>query len=321
MAIINLVLGTMTFGQQVFYDEAVAMVECFLDRGYRELDTAYVYNEGESEKLLGRLIERFGRDKFSIATKVNPRISGRLDGDAVRAQLMESLDRMGIDRADIFYLHFPDPNTPVESALEACGELHRAGKFTELGLSNFPAWMVADAWHKCKTNGWVVPTVYEGVYNPLSRKAETELFDALKAFDMRFYAYNPLAGGMLTDKYAAYSEMPSSGRFALRKSYAVRYWKESFFNAVGILRAACGRTGMLEAAFRWMAHHSLLDDKRGDSIIIGASSLSQLEQNIAAIKNGDLPSEMLTAFDEAWSVSRVDSPEYFTLYGSGGGGA
>ena len=139
----------------------------------------------------GEALRAIGRDKVRIATKVNPRICGRLDGAAARDQLNTSLQRLGTDCVDIFYLHFPDPNTPVASVLEACAELHRQGKFKELGLSNFPAWMVADAWHICRSNGWVLPTVYEGIYNPLTRKAETELKAALDHFGLRFCAYNP----------------------------------------------------------------------------------------------------------------------------------
>lgn len=311
---VNLVLGTMTFGQQAFLEESVEMVKCFLDKGYNELDTAYVYNEGQSEIIIGQIIKKFGREKIKIATKVNPRISGRLDREAVYKQLPESLERMGIEKVDIFYLHFPDPKTPVEIALEACDELYKKGMFDELGLSNFPAWMVADVYHKCKSNGWVLPTVFEGLYNPLSRKAEVELFDALKAFGMRYYAYNPLAGGMLTGKYKDPNEKPKEGRFTLRKSYPSRYWKPSFFEAVDIIRQAIGDMNMVEAVYRWLGYHSNLDSSRGDAIIIGASRLSQLEQNLAAVDKGPLPDEIAEAFEKAWMISKVDAPEYFTFY-------
>lgn len=312
----NLVLGTMTFGQQAFLDESTEIVRYFIDQGYRELDTAYVYNEGECEKILGQIIGKFGRERFKIATKVNPRISGKLDGAAVKKQLPESLKRMDIEKADILYLHFPDPNTPVESALEACDKAYRSGQFDELGLSNFPAWMVADVYNKCKAYGWILPTVYEGVYNACSRNAEKELFDALEAFNMRFYAYNPLAGGLLTGKYSSVENKPQDGRFALRKTYPGRYWKASFFDAVEIIREACAvhNIPMAEAALRWLAHHSDLHIERGDAIIIGASRLSQLEQNISAVEKGALPDDVVSAFNKAWSVSKAESPEYFKYY-------
>jgi len=313
---LNIVLGTMTFGQQAFLDESIGMVKHFLDQGYRELDTAYVYNEGQCEKILGQIVRQFGRDRFKIATKVNPRISGKLDGAAVRKQLPESLQRMAIETADILYLHFPDPATPVESALEACDEAHRSGQFVELGLSNFPAWMVADVYHKCKAHGWVLPTVYEGVYNALTRHAETELFDALDAFRLRFYAYNPLAGGLLSGKYRSVDDTPRDGRFALRKTYSGRYWKAAFFDAVGIIRDACALHDIpvAEAALRWLANHAHVSQARGDAIIVGASRLAQLQQNIVAIERGALPDDVVDACKRAWSVSKAESPAYFTYY-------
>ena len=196
----KLVLGTMTFGESVFAPSVSEFVEMFLDAGYEELDTAYVYNEGDSEKLLGEVLPKL-HHPYKISTKVNPRITDKLDGEAAYSQLNESLKRLGVSTVDTFYLHFPDPATPVESVLEVCNNLYQEGKFRELGLSNFPAWMVADVWHICHRNSWVLPTVFEGIYNPLTKKAETELNACLNHFGMRFYAYNPMAGGLLTGRY------------------------------------------------------------------------------------------------------------------------
>lgn len=308
-------LGTMTFGESVFASDVVRFVDTFLDSGNQELDTAYVYNEGSCERLLGEALATIDRS-FRVATKVNPRISGRLDADAAYKQVNESLDRLGLDYVDTVYLHFPDPATPVGSVLGAMADLHEQGKFTELGLSNFPGWMVADVWHLCDRNGWVRPTVYEGIYNPLTRKAEAELNACLDAFGMRFYAYNPLAGGLLTGRYSSYAGEPTNGRFTHRPNYQGRYWKESFFEAVSLLKDACLPLGLstVEATYRWLAYHSMLSAGRGDAIIIGASKLSHLAQNLAAPDGGPLPESMLDAFERAWELCKADSPEYFTLY-------
>lgn len=315
----KLVLGTMTFGESVFAPEPEMFIQAFLDAGYNELDTAYVYNEGQSEKLIGAALKSIGRDRVRIATKVNPRITGKLDGNAAHQQLNESLSRLEVDYVDTFYLHFPDPNTPVASVLEACAGLHAQGKFKELGLSNFPAWMVADVWHLCSRNGWVKPTVFEGIYNPLTRKAETELNAALNHFGMRFYAYNPMAGGLLTGRYGSYEDAPTDGRFTHRPNYQNRYWKKSYFDAVGLLKAVCEKHGIttVEATYRWLSCHSMLDAQRGDAIIIGASKLHHLQQNMDAVKAGELPKEIVSAFEKAWSLCKADSPEYFTLFKGG----
>lgn len=313
---VSLILGTMTFGESVFQPAIEAFIQTFLDAGYTELDTAYVYNEGQCETLLGEAIKKIGKEKIKISTKVNPRISGRLDGEAAYKQLNESLTRLGVDCVDTFYLHFPDPNTPVDSVLEACADLHEQGKFKELGLSNFPAWLVADVYHRCKANGWVLPTVYEGIYNPLTRKAETELNKALDYFGMRFYAYNPLAGGLLTGRYGNYEDAPTDGRFTHRPNYQNRYWKKSYFDAVGLIKSACEKEGVttIEATYRWLAFHSMLNGDRGDAIIIGASKLNHLRQNIEAVSAGELSEKLARVFEEAWEMCKADSPEYFTFY-------
>ena len=312
---VKLILGTMTFGESVFNPQAGEFINAFLDAGYEELDTAYVYNDGTCERLLGEVLPGLGRP-YKIATKVNPRISGRLDGEAAYKQVNESLERMNLPSVDTVYLHFPDPKTPVESVLEAMADLHSQGKFKELGLSNFPAWMVTDVWHICDSRGWVKPTVFQGIYNPLTRKAETELNACLNHFGMRFYAYNPLAGGLLTGRYGHYEDAPTDGRFTHRPNYQGRYWKKSFFEAVDLIRKAGEKYGIntIEATYRWLAFHSMLDGNRGDAILIGASKLGHLQQNMDTLKAGPLPEEMVQAFEQAWAVTKADSPEYFTLY-------
>lgn len=312
---VQLVLGTMTFGESVFAPDVRAFVDAFLDAGYLELDTAYVYNDGACERLLGEALKDVNRP-YRIATKVNPRISGRLDGEAAYKQVNESLERLQLPAVDTVYLHFPDPATPVESVLAAMADLHAQGKYRELGLSNFPAWMVADVWHICDRNGWVKPTVYEGMYNPLTRTAERELNACLDRFGMRYYAYNPLCGGLLTGRYGKFEDAPSDGRFTHRPGYQNRYWKKSYFDAVDILKAACEKEGIttVEATYRWLAHHSMLRADRGDAVIIGASKLNHLAQNLETMKAGPLGGDMLDAFEQAWKTTRPDSPEYFTLY-------
>lgn len=320
---VNLILGTMTFGESVFRPDVDGFINTFFDAGYDELDTAYVYNEGNCEKFLGEVLPSLNRS-FRIATKVNPRISGKLDADAAYKQVNESLERMRMKSVDTVFLHFPDPATPVESVLTAMADLHDQGKFKELGLSNYPAWMVADVWHICKSHGWVLPTVYEGVYNPLTRGAEQELNDCLNHYGLRFYAYNPTMGGLLTGKYKSVDEAPTDGRFTHRPGYQGKYWKKSNFDALVVVREAVEPHGitMIEATYRWLAYHSMLDEKRGDAILIGASKLDHLVENMNAVKAGPLPEDVVKAFDRAWNICRGVSREYFTLYkgkGSVGG--
>ena len=312
---VNLILGTMTFGESVFSPDVKEFINTYLDAGYNQLDTAYVYNEGNCERLLGEALKDIDRP-YTIATKVNPRISGKLDGEAAYKQVNESLARLGRDCVDIVYLHFPDPATPVISVLEACADLHEQGKFKELGLSNFPAWMVADVWHICDKHGWVKPTIYQGIYNPLTRKAEIELNACLNNYGMRFYAFNPMAGGLLTGRYGKFEDAPTDGRFTHRPNYQGRYWKKSYFDVVEIIKSAAEKHEItsIEATYRWLAYHSMLNGERGDGILIGASKISHLKQNMEAVDKGPLPDDVLAAFEEAWNISKKDSPEYFTMF-------
>jgi aflatoxin B1 aldehyde reductase len=239
-------------------------------------------------------------------------------------QLSTSLDRLNLSSVDTVFLHFPDPATPVESVLSAMADLHNQGKYKELGLSNYPAWMVAEVWHTCQAHGWVLPTVYEGVYNPLTRGAEQELNDCMNHYGLRFYAYNPTMGGMLTGRYKIVDEVPTDGRFTHRPGYQGKYWKKSNFDALDVIREAIAphNMTMIEATYRWLAFHSMLDEKRGDAILIGASKFSHLIENMNTVKAGPLPDDVVNAFEKAWEVCREDSREYFTLYkgrGSVGG--
>lgn len=312
---VNVVLGTMTFGESVFAPQVEEFVNTFMDMGFSEFDTAYVYNEGNCERLLGEVFPNITRP-YKLATKVNARITGKLDGEAAYKQVNESLERLNLNSVGIEYLHFPDSATPVESVLKAMDDLYQQGKFKELGLSNFPAWMVADVCHLCEKKGWIKPSVYQGIYNPLTRKAEIELNECLNHFGMRFYAYNPMAGGLLTGKYARFEDEPIDGRFTHRPNYQGRYWKKSYFDAVALIKKAAEKQKItsVEATYRWLAYHSMLSSERGDSIIIGASKLSHMKQNIAALQDGPLPEELVEVFEKAWEISKSDSPEYFTLF-------
>ncbi len=314
----KLILGTMTFGERIFETDTKEVLSAFLGAGYNEIDAAYVYNNGSCEKMLGNLFRKMDRAAYRIASKANPRITGRLDEEAVLFQVEESLERLGVDWLDTLYLHFPDENTPVSEALKGCARLYEAGKIREIGLSNFPAWLVQEACQICRENNWPLPGVYEGLYNPLSRKAEEGLEELLSTCGMRFYAYNPLAGGILTDKYIAAGWQLQEGRFMNRPNYQQRYWKKSYFKAVELVNEICSRYGISisEASYRWLTYHSMLKQERGDGIIVGVSRLSQLEANRKALEQGSLPNAVADAFEQAWEICRMDAPEYFRFYKS-----
>ncbi len=312
----KIILGTMNFGPQLDTEASRDMVKAFLATGHHELDTAYVYNDGATENILGEILPELKDREFAIATKVHPRITGRLDRETILMEFKESMRRMKRDAVDLLYFHFPDGKTPIEGALKAVAELHRQGKLREFGLSNYPAWQVVDIAHKCDRIGCPRPSVYQGMYNALCRNVEFELFPAIRSLGMRFYAFNPLAGGMLTGKHLHFEDAPAPGRFARLKSYRERYWKHSYFDAVEQIRKACETEGILmaEAAYRWLVNHSCMRSDGKDGILLGASRQEQLLQNLKAAGKGPLPDCVLAAMDEAWEIARPDSPAYFKFF-------
>ena len=302
----------MNFGPQLDLEASRNMVLRFLETGNVELDTAYVYNAGDTEKYLGDILPKID-SKYYLATKVHPRITGKLDRETILMEFNESLSRMNRDKVDLLYFHFPDGKTPIDEALDTIAELYEQGQVKELGLSNYPAWQVVDIWHKCEAYGCPRPTVYQGMYNALCRNVEPELFPAIRSLGMRFYAFNPLAGGLLTGKHMQDEKLEGDGRFARLKSYRDRYWKQSYFDAIGEIKKACEAENipMAEAAYRWLVNHSMIKSELGDGILLGASRIEQMEQNLIAVTKGELPQSILDAMDSAWEIAKPDSPAYF----------
>ena len=308
----RIILGTMNFGGQVDELAADRMLAMFLNLGYKEIDTAYKYADGASEEILGRILTPDRRGKVYLATKANPLGGGGLGPEGITKQVNTSLRRLKTDYIDLLYLHAPDTKIQIEDTLEACDRLFKAGKFREFGLSNYASWQVADIWHLCRQNGWMIPSVYQGRYNAVTRDVESELFPAVRNYGLRFYAYNPLAGGLLTGRYHQISNVPQEGRFALKSAYLERFWRKSYFDAIEIMQDASEQAGlsMIQIALRWILQYSFLKGPNGDGVIIAASNLKQWEYNLNNL-NGELPTKVIEALDQAWEKARQDYPPYF----------
>lgn len=310
----KLVLGTMNFGPQLNQQESKDMLNRFLLSGNTEIDTAYVYNNGDTEEILGKILPELDPNSYYIATKVHPRITGRLNREGILLQFNESLRRLNRSSVDILYFHFPDQKTPIDEALDTVAELYEEGKIKEFGLSNYPAWQVVDIYNKCPKHNCPLPSIYQGMYNSLCRNVEPELFPAIREMGIKFYAFNPLAGGLLTGKHEHFDDTPQPGRFERLKSYRDRYWKKTYFNAIEYIKISCDKEGIpiAEAAYRWLAFHSKLNNN--DAIILGASKLEQMAQNISCLRNGVLPEHIIEAINDAWEIARPDSPSYFKFF-------
>jgi aflatoxin B1 aldehyde reductase len=208
----------------------------------------------------------------------------------------------------------------ISRQLELISNLFVRAKFVQLGLSNYTAFEVAEIVMHCTYNKWVRPTIYQGMYNAITRSLEHELIPACKRYGLDVVVYNPIAGGLFSGKYKA-KDIPADGRFSnavgrMGEMYRKRYFKDSTFEALAIIEPVVAKHGltMVETALRWVANHSALNIKDGnDGIIIGVSSLEQLDQNLKDCEKGPLPEEVLQALDKAWKVSQPDTPNYWHL--------
>ncbi|CAK0889125.1 unnamed protein product, partial [Prorocentrum cordatum] len=213
--------------------------------------------EGDTEATLGGILATFPSwGQSSIATKANPSMPPHysLSRQSVIEQCETSLDRLGLDCVDLFYLHSPDIRTSIDDTLDGVDYLHKAGKIVEFGLSNYPAWAIVDIWHRCKARGIVLPTVYQGMYNVITRDFEREVVPVARQFGLRLYMYNPLAGGLLSGRYSSVEDLAnvSKGRFSTEFDaafgggvkagtglYRGRYSKAAIFGGLELLREAC----------------------------------------------------------------------------------
>jgi len=303
----------MTFSDQVDETATLEMLTLFQGENYSEVDTAHQYNDGKTEALLGKLLSENRNLAFNIATKVNPWNDEGLKPTQIEKQFKQCLERLQAESVDLLYLHSPDLDTPVADTLEKCFEFYQQGKFNRFGLSNFASWQVAEAVEICRSRGWMVPTVYQGMYNALTRDVEKELFPCLRNYGISFYAYNPLAGGLLTGKHRNFDQSPEPGRFTLNDQYAGRYWKPDYFGVLESFTGICEshKISPTEAALRWLIHHSELSSDEGDGIILGASKVSHLQQNLASVGSGELPDEIVAVLDQGWEQVRPDCFKYF----------
>ena len=319
----KIVLGTMTFSDQVGYDVAENMVRAFKQADHTELDTAFVYNQGKTECLLGELNKQGNLDSLLLAGKANPWAENGLTPKSVKLQLNTSLERLNASSLDLFYLHAPDLSVPIIDTLSSVAQLHSEGKFNRFGLSNYASWQVAEIVEICRAEGWLVPTVYQGMYNALTRDVERELFPCLENYGISFYSYNPLAGGLLSGKHFSLDALPKDGRFASFNGYQDRYWKAEYFSVVNSMSSQCRVEGIepAAAALRWLVHHSSLAQSQADAtknitgiehaVIVGASSMTHFEQNITALTQGPLPVALVAAFDDGWEQVRPACIKYF----------
>ena len=305
-----LCLGTMMFGRQTNDEEASRIVGSARDNGINFIDTADVYNEGASEKLLGKLLAG-QRDHWVLASKLGNKAGEGINQSHysrswLMAQTHAILARLDTDYLDILYLHrdFHDEN--LEEAVRAIGDLIRAGKIRGFGLSNFRGWRIAEIIRLCENVGVPQPVVCQPYYNLLNRGPEVEILPACGHYGIGVVPYSPLARGVLTGKYPP-GQPPAEGTRAGsgdKRILETEFREESLVIAQKI-KARCESKGQVPGQFAaaWVLANPLVS-----SVIVGPRTLPHLEDVYGAV---DL---VLDKDDEAF-VNELVVPGHASSHG------
>jgi aryl-alcohol dehydrogenase-like predicted oxidoreductase len=217
LTVSRLALGAMLMGEATPVDESHRMLDRFLDAGGTLIDTADVYGDGESERVLAPWLARH-RDEVVVATKVRYPVSdppgAGLAPDRIRAACDASLRRLGIDVIDLYQVHAPDPEVPLEETLEALDGLVRAGKVRALGASNYPGWLLAWAVALQDRHGWSPFVSLQPQYSLVERSAELDLLPFTRAAGLGVLPWGPLGAGFLSGRYRRGEPPPEGSRMA-----------------------------------------------------------------------------------------------------------
>jgi aflatoxin B1 aldehyde reductase len=290
----NFVLGTMNicypYSSNNQTTEYQQIIQTYIDNVGNKaiLDTAYYYGNTKTEQILGEILPTLSLQP-KISTKVNPWYQndftnnklGQLNTNGIIKQLNTSLTNLQQEQVEILYLHCYDYDTPIKETLEICNTLWRKEKFLSFGLSNFSLLQVKEVIDEIDKEEYLPIKYYQGMYNLISRKVE-EIFPLLNEYNIEFWGYNPLAGGLLTGKYKNYKnteDITECSRFKNNSIYQNIFWKPEIINN---LQDFFELENSTEYSLQWLQHHSKM--KKNDKIIMGVSTLEQFNQNIKYIK-------------------------------------
>ena len=266
-------LGCNNFGGRIGFDATRAVVEAALDAGVTFFDTAETYGSGESERFLGEILEG-RRGDVVLATKFGwGRATGNGSGEAARAAIVGSLERLRTDYVDLYYLHKPDPATPVAETLHALDELVTAGTVRTVGICNASAEQLAEADRVGRELGKARFVVVQNEYSLLRRDDDADVLPLCRELGVSYVPYFPLASGLLTGKYRRGEPPPEGTRLAGREIAAERFDRVEAFTAFAEER---GHT-LLELAISALASTPGMG-----SIIAGATRPEQVRANVAA---------------------------------------
>ncbi len=280
----QLCAGTMAYGGDADESASAAMYKACREAGINFFDTANQYAGGRSETVLGGLMQG-EREQLVVATKCfNPTgtdVNSRgLSRRHITRAAEESLQRLGTDRVEVFYLHQQDPATPLEESLRALEDLVRAGKVLYPALSNHAAWQTQQAVDLQEERGWARLQAIQPMYNLVKRQAEVEILPMAQANGIAVVPYSPAGGGLLSGKYGE-KGAPAGGRLVSNPMYTSRYGEEWMHETAAKFAALCRARGVhpMAMAVAWTGSHPGVT-----APIIGARNVDQLGASLDAVK-------------------------------------
>jgi aryl-alcohol dehydrogenase-like predicted oxidoreductase len=306
----ELCLGTMTFGEDWGWgapkEECARILEAYGDAGGNFIDTANLYTNGTSERIVGELIAP-DRDHWVVATKyaLNPRPGDPNAGGGHRKNLVQALDaslkRLRTDRVDVYWVHVWDAFTPVEEVVRALDDLVRAGKVLYVGVSDTPAWLVSQAVTLADLRGW---SRFAGIQVPYClawRDVERDLLPMARSLDVAVTAWDVLGGGLLTGRYGSDRPDPAADtRMATIPGYSSRLSEKNLAIADTVNAVAAERgASAAQVAIAWVRAK-----QEGGVVvpIIGARRREQIEDNLGAVDIALTPQEL----ERLEKVSRIE---------------
>ena len=291
-----------TFGGYRGADVARECLFRAFDQGITHFDFANNYGTppGNAEIVCGKIIKEMPRDELIISSKAGYRMWPGPYGEwgsrkYVIASCDQSLKRMGVEYFDIFYSHRPDPNTPLEETLGALEQIVRQGKAIYAGVSSYSGAQFADSVRICQQHDWAPITIHQPYYNMLRRDIEWDLLPQTERAGTGVIAFCPLASGLLTDKYLS-GDMPAESRAAQKwgKEWLAKNLspeRKTALSALNDIAKSRGQT-LAQMALAWILRLPAVT-----SALIGASSVKQIEENVAALSNMAFTDEEIKRID------------------------
>ncbi len=280
-----LCLGAMNFGSGADETQSVAMMHHALDAGINFWDTADVYGRGKSETIVGKGLEG-KRDEVFLATKVHGKMGdGPNDTGNSRLHIIkgceDSLRRLNIDHIDLYQIHRPQNDIPIDETLRALDDLVRAGKIRYFGTSTFAAYQLVESLWASEKLGLNRFVCEQPPYNLLDRRIERELLPVCESYGIGVIPWSPLGGGMLTGKYKRDQASPEGARYSEGKFRQGKPVSDATWDVVEGLRQLCDEKGVAMDGFAlaWVAAQ-----KTVTSPIIGPKTMEQLEDNLKALE-------------------------------------